>query len=57
MAKDIDKVTKDEIFSLITQGENSGFGVDKIVTSIKDKFTQYKTSRVEAIVRTETISA
>ena len=25
MAKDIDKVTKDEIFSLIAQGENSGF--------------------------------
>lgn len=57
IARDIDKTTKDEIFDIIQRGENEGMGVDEIVRNVQTKFSQYKTNRVEAIVRSETIYA
>ena len=57
IARDIDKTTKEEIFDIIQRGESEGIGVDEIVRNVQTKFSQYKTSRVEAIVRSETIYA
>lgn len=57
IATDIDKTTKTEIFDIIQRGENEGVWVDEIVKNVQTKFVQYKASRIENIVRSETIYA
>lgn len=57
IAKDIDKTTKEGIFDIIQRGEREGLGVDAIVQNVQSKFSQYKASRIENIVRSETIYA
>jgi len=57
IATDIDKTTKEDIFKIIQKGEDEGIGVDEITENIQMKFTQYKATRIESIVRTETTYA
>lgn len=57
MAKDIDDVTKTEIFDIIKEWNKEGIGADAIALNIRSKFNQYTKTRVDKIARTEVTRA
>lgn len=55
--KEIDKTTKEKILAKVDEGLQQWLGASEITTMVKDVFKELKTSRLEMIVRTETIRA
>lgn len=52
-ALEINATTKAEILEIIKEGLKNGVWYEQIKTNVKNKFSQYKKSRVEKIARTE----
>ena len=56
-AKEIDKITKEKIFDVIEAWNKEGLWAAQITKNLKGVFTQLKTTRLDSIVRTETVRA